>query len=240
MDEEIRRVLIAEDDKDIIQVLKMYLSNAGFEVLTARNGMTAYQILCKEKVDVGIFDIMMPRMDGYQLIQKVRTESNMPIIVLSAKKEDADKILGLDIGADDYITKPFNPLEVVARVKATLRRFYDLNPTPPVDEDKTQLVYGDIRIDKKNHQLYKGGKEISTTRAELGILIFLMEHAGTVYTKRQIYDYLNGDYCVTSDESSITVHIYNIRNKLEDDNKDPKYIITVRGLGYKFSERPAK
>lgn len=233
MEEEKRRILIAEDDGDIIQVLKMYLSNAGFELLTARNGMAAYQIFCKEKVDAGIFDIMMPRMDGYHLIKKVRETSNIPIIVLSAKKEDTDKIFGLDIGADDYITKPFNPLEVVARVKAVLRRFYDLNPTPPVDEEKTQLVFENIRIDKLNHQLYKDGKEIYTTPAELSILILLMENRGRVFTKIQIYEYLNGNYC-PSDEKSITVHISNIRNKIEEDKKNPRFIVTVRGLGYRF------
>ena len=128
MNERVYRILIAEDDGDIVEVLKLYLENQGYEVLAAPNGRIAYEIIQKEEVDMGIFDIMMPEMNGYELTREVRKTRTIPIIILSAKQEDSDKIIGLDIGADDYLTKPFNPLEVVARVKAQFRRYYQLNP----------------------------------------------------------------------------------------------------------------
>lgn len=235
MDEDKRQqsILIAEDDTDITQVLKLYLENQGYRVLTAGNGEQACRAFEKEKIDLGIFDIMMPVMNGYELIRWARQRYNLPIIVLSAKKEDSDKILGLDLGADDYIVKPFNPLEVVARVKASLRRFYDLNSGNKEIEEQDLISYRGLELNRQTMQLFKNGQEIRVTPTEIKILMLLMKNPGRVYTKVQIYEYLRGEY-FENDENTIMVHISNLRDKIEDDPKDPEYIITVRGLGYKL------
>ncbi len=232
MNERVYRILIAEDDGDIVEVLKLYLENQGYEVLAAPNGRIAYEIIQKEEVDMGIFDIMMPEMNGYELTREVRKTKNIPIIILSAKQEDSDKIIGLDIGADDYLTKPFNPLEVVARVKAQFRRYYQLNPEQVKVSDE-ELVSGDLRIDMQSLTLYKKDEVVNATPTELKILILLMRHPGRIYTKVQIYEHLNGEY-FENDENALMVHISNLRNRIEDDQKHPEYLLTVRGLGYKF------
>jgi DNA-binding response OmpR family regulator len=202
-------------------------------VLAAPDGEKAYEILQKEKVDLGLFDIMMPKMDGYKLIRKVREFSNIPVIIISAKREDSDRIIGLDIGADDYLTKPFNPLEVVARVRSSLRRYYDLNPS--VQPEGRELSFGDLRIDQEKMILYKGEEEISVTPTELRILMLLMKNPGRVYTKVQIAENLSGEYFL-SEENTVMVHISNLRNKIEEDPKNPNYLVTVRGLGYKMGK----
>ena len=225
MNERVYRILIAEDDGDIVEVLKLYLENQGYEVLAAPNGRIAYEIIQKEEVDMGIFDIMMPEMNGYELTREVRKTKNIPIIILSAKQEDSDKIIGLDIGADDYLTKPFNPLEVVAR-------YYQLNPEQVKVSDE-ELVSGDLRIDMQSLTLYKKDEVVNATPTELKILILLMRHPGRIYTKVQIYEHLNGEY-FENDENALMVHISNLRNRIEDDPKHPEYLLTVRGLGYKF------
>ena len=210
MNERVYRILIAEDDGDIVEVLKLYLENQGYEVLAAPNGRIAYEIIQKEEVDMGIFDIMMPEMNGYELTREVRKTKNIPIIILSAKQEDSDKIIGLDIGADDYLTKPFNPLEVVARVKAQFRRYYQLNPEQVKVSDE-ELVSGDLRIDMQSLTLYKKDEVVNATPTELKILILLMRHPGRIYTKVQIYEHLNGEY-FENDENALMVHISNLRN----------------------------
>ncbi|MBQ2576414.1 MAG: response regulator transcription factor [Lachnospiraceae bacterium] len=227
------RILIAEDDIDIIGVLRLYLENEGYEVLSAPDGEKAYEILQEEKVDLGLFDIMMPKMDGYELIRRVRQFSNIPIIVISAKREDSDRIIGIDIGADDYLTKPFNPLEVVARVRSSLRRYYDLNPSS--GQERGDLVYKDLRVNRENMTLYKGKEEIAVTPTELRILMLLMKNPGRVYTKVQIAENLSGEYFF-SEENTVMVHISNLRNKIEADPKNPEYLVTVRGLGYKMGK----
>ncbi len=226
-----RTILIAEDDKDIVGVLKLYLENEDYRVLSAANGREALEVLRREEVDLGIFDIMMPEMNGYDLIREVRKERNMPILILSAKQDDADKIIGLDIGADDYLTKPFNPLEVVARVRAQLRRFYKLNPGN--DRSPRELMNGELRLDLETFILYRNGEEIPVTPTELKILMCLMKRPGQVLTKMQIYEQVNGEY-FENDENSLMVHISNLREKIETDPKHPEYLLTVRGLGYKF------
>ena len=240
------RILVAEDDGDIVQVLKLYLNNEGYEVLHAPNGAEALEIMEQQPADLCIFDIMMPRMDGYELIRRVREFSAIPIIVLSAKKEDADRIVGLNIGADDYLVKPFNPLEVVGSV---LRRCYkfDKKPDPSIsteagegtgsqsfqtDED---IRFENLRLDRSTRKLYVDEKIVPTTPAEFRILELLMSHPGRVYTKIQIYEFLNGEYYI-NDENTITVHISNLRKKIEANNREPRYIQTVRGIGYKFCE----
>ncbi|MCR4781298.1 MAG: response regulator transcription factor [Lachnospiraceae bacterium] len=229
------RILIAEDDSDIVGVLKLYLENEGYEVLSAPNGKKALDILENETIDLALFDIMMPEMNGYELIQKARESYNFPIIIISAKREDSDKIIGLNIGADDYLTKPFNPLEVIARVKSSLRRFYELNPAFSDEDEMSDICIGELRLDQKKMKLYKNDEEISVTPTELKILILLMQNPGRIYTKVQIYEYLNGEFFI-ADESTVIVHISNLRTKIEEDSKNPKYLITVRGLGYKFED----
>ncbi len=225
-------VLIAEDDPDIVEVLRLYLENAGYRVLAASDGVAAMEVLRRESVDVGLFDIMMPRMNGYELIRRVRSVSSIPILVISAKKEDSDKILGLDLGADDYLVKPFNPLEVLARVRSAVRRSYDLSGAAE-DRNPESVSYADLRIDLAAMQLYKGDREIDLTPTELKILLLFMKNPGRVYTKVQISKYLNGEY-YDADEKTIMVHISNLREKIEENPKKPRYILTVRGLGYKL------
>lgn len=229
-------ILIAEDDFDIVMVLKLYLQNEGYNVLSASNGIDALSIISKQKIDLCLSDIMMPKMNGYELIKKIREDYNIPIIIISAKREDSDRIIGLDIGADDYIVKPFNPLEVVARVRSALRRFYKLNPLYKEEDDTGILSFLDLKVDQNTLSCYKNDKEIIITPTELKILTLLMKNPGRVYTKGQIYEYLNGEFYI-NDENTIMVHMSNLRNKIEDDPKSPKYIITVRGLGYKLGEK---
>lgn len=232
-DDKQKTILIAEDDADISEVLKLYLENQGYRVFCAEDGITASHIADKERIDLGIFDIMMPRMNGFELIRKVREKYNFPIIVLSAKREDSDKILGLDVGADDYLAKPFNPLEVVARVRAAFRRFYDLNTGTREVQKREILRYRELEVNRQTLQLFKNGKEIRVTPTELKILMLLMQTPGRVYTKVQIYEHLRGEY-FENDENTIMVHISNLREKIEEDSRKPEYLITVRGLGYKI------
>lgn len=243
------RILVAEDDGDIVQVLKLYLNNEGYEVLHAPNGAEALEIMAQQPADLCIFDIMMPRMDGYELIRRVREFSAVPIIVLSAKREDADRIVGLNIGADDYLVKPFNPLEVVARVRSVLRRCYefDKKSDPSLSNDageeggsqplrtEDDIRFENLRLDRNTRKLYVDEEIVSTTPAEFRILELLMSHPGRVYTKIQIYEFLNGEYYI-NDENTITVHISNLRKKIEANKREPHYIQTVRGIGYKFCE----
>lgn len=228
------RILVAEDDIDIVGILKLYLQNEGYKVLSASNGVDALKLISEEKIDLCLCDIMMPKMNGYELIQNIRKEYNMPIIIISAKRTDSDRIIGLDIGADDYIVKPFNPLELVARVRSALRRFYKLNPSLS-EKDSGILVCGNLKVDQNTLTCYKNDKELLVTPTELKILTLLMRNPGRVYTKVQIYEHLNGEFFI-SDENTLMVHMSNLRNKIEDDPKKPKYIITVRGLGYKMGE----
>lgn len=225
-----KKILIAEDDRDIINILRLYLENAGYIVIAAENGMTALDRLKQEKPDLGIYDIMMPGMDGYELIRETRKISTMPILVLSAKNADSEKILGLDLGADDYLSKPFNPLEVTARVNAALRR-------REMDDQKQseghELTAGDLRLDLDACVLYRKSERVELTSTEFRILALLMGHPGWVYSKDEIYEMLRGEY-YESDENTLMVHISNLRKKIEDDPKKPVYLITVRGLGYKF------
>jgi DNA-binding response OmpR family regulator len=224
------KILIAEDDEDIVSILKLYLENAGYSVMACFNGEDALKEV-ESKPDLCLFDIMMPKMNGYDLIREVRKKYVMPIIIISAKNKDSDKIIGLDLGADDYILKPFNPLEVVARVRSALRRYTMLNPA--AQGDNPVLTSGDLKVDTNRMLLFKDGEEIKVTPTELKLLVMLMRNPGRVYTKAQIYENLIGENFL-SDENTIMVHISNLRNKIEDDPKKPRYLVTVRGLGYKF------
>lgn len=233
MSKDKNRILIAEDDKDILSLLRLYLEKDGFDVLFAEDGIVAYDMIEQEEPDLVISDIMMPGMNGYDLIQKIRkSRNNVPIIILSAKNQDNDKILGLDIGADDYMTKPFNPLELVAHVKAALRRFYSLGSG---ETAATSYQVGELEIDIERARFTKKGEEISLTPFEFKIMTLLMKNPGRVFTKVQIYEYISGEYYET-DENALMVHMSKLRDKIEDDRNEPKYIKTIRGLGYKIEK----
>ena len=234
MSDKMYKILIAEDESDIIELLRLYLENAGFIVIGAADGIEALNIIESEHIDLAIFDIMMPRLDGYQLIRKVREKHNFPIMVLSAKNQDSDKILGLDLGADDYLTKPFNPLEIVARVKSALRRFYQLNDNTQ-EQNSGVIRVGEITLNTISMSADKNGEEIPLTPTEFKILSLLMQNPGRVFTRTQIYESVMGEY-YESDDNTIMVHIAKIREKIEKDSKKPEYLLTVRGLGYKIAK----
>ncbi len=227
-------ILLAEDDEDIVKLLKLYLENEGYNTFWAKDGVEATEIFGREKIDLALVDIMMPRMNGYELTKFIRKKSNIPIIILSAAQLDSDKILGLNLGADDYMVKPFNPLELVARINANLRRFYKLGNMQ--DEDDGKIVIGDLTLDTNTLTVEKKGVPVNLTATEYKILLMLMKSPGRVFTKMQIYEEVNGDYFAT-DDNTMMVHISNIRDKIEDDPKNPRYIKTLRGLGYKIEKQ---
>jgi DNA-binding response OmpR family regulator len=232
------KILIAEDDEDIIKLIKLYLENEKYEVFCATNGIDALNIVENNAIDLLVLDIMMPKLNGYEVTKKIRENSNMPILVLSAKNLHSDKILGLDLGADDYIEKPFNPLEVIARIKSLLRRCYNLNIK--IDKNKSEekdnvLEIGQLVLDTQNFTVTKDKEEIILTPSEYKILVTLMKSPGRVYTKVQIGEIIKGDY-FASDDNTIMVHISKLREKIEDNPKNPIYIKTIRGVGYKFEK----
>lgn len=226
------KILIAEDDRDIIDLVRLYLEKEGYTVISAEDGLVAMDLLTDESPDLVICDIMMPGMDGHELIRRTREAgSNIPIIILSAKDRDEDKIKGLDIGADDYMTKPFNPLEIVAHVRAALRRFYKLGGEAAPTANIYQV--GELTIDVDKALFTKNGKEIDLTPFEFKVMTLLMKNPGRVFTKVQVYEQINGEY-FENDENTLMVHMSKLRDKIEDDRNNPKYIKTVRGLGYKI------
>ena len=219
-----QNILIAEDDADIRGLLKLYLESEGFSIICADNGETALELAETASPQLAILDIMMPGLNGLELTQKLRERTAMPIMILSARDRDQDKILGLNIGADDYMTKPFNPLEVVARVKALLRR-------SGTSSDRIRV--GCFEIDLSNHTVEKDGVQVQLTPMEYKILARMMKSPGRIYTKVQLYESVCGEY-FESDDNTIMVHISRIREKIEYDPKKPEHLITVRGVGYKF------
>ncbi|WP_026493789.1 response regulator transcription factor [Butyrivibrio sp. XPD2002] len=226
------KILVAEDDVDIISLLRLYLENANYEVISAENGKEALLAVENEQPNLFICDIMMPKMSGYEVIKTIRDRgNNIPILVLSAKNQDSDRILGLDIGADDYMVKPFNPLEIVARANAMLRRFYKLGSSDM--SDSMTFTVGELRLDVEKARFSKKNEEILLTPTEFKIMTLLMKNPGRVFTKVQIYEHVNGEY-YENDDNTLMVHMSKLRDKIEDDSKNPRYIKTVRGLGYKL------
>ena len=219
--------LIAEDDDDIRSLLRLYLEGEGYRVLEASDGAAALRLAREESPDMAVLDVMMPEMNGFELTQALRKYSDIPILILSAKSQDNDKILGLNLGADDYIAKPFNPVEIVARVKAQLRR---ANRTTG-----STLTVRDLTLDTASFQLWKSGQPILLTPMEYKILARLMRSPGRIFTKIQLYEGAIGTY-FEGDDNTMMVHISKLREKIEDDPKNPRYIITVRGLGYKIEK----
>lgn len=226
-------ILIAEDDPDIVELLTLYLTGAGFSVQTAADGNQALAAVQAGGISLVLADLMMPGLNGYALIRQVRTFSNLPILILSAKSLDTDKVLGLDIGADAYLTKPFNALEVVAYVKAALRRYYSLGAQAGETPVPSTLSVGPIELDPVQFTVRKNGRAVSLTSTELKILAKLMASPGRVFTKAQLYECVGGEF-YESDDNTMMVHISNLRAKIEDDPSKPQYIKTVRGLGYKI------
>lgn len=220
-----KTILIAEDDADIRAVLRLYLESEGFRVVESADGKAALAAALRESPDAAILDVMMPEMNGYELTRALRRTSDIPLLILSAKSADNDKILGLNLGADDYIAKPFNPMEVVARVKAHLRR--------AGGSRRESLTVGALTLDTAAMQLYKDGQPVALTPTEYKILAQLMRAPGRIFTKVQLYEGIAGEF-FESNDNTMMVHISKLREKIEDDPKNPRYIITIRGLGYKI------
>ena len=220
-------ILIAEDDADIRDLLRLYLEGEGFCVLEAGDGASALRIAREQSPSMAIVDIMMPEMNGFELTRALRKYSDIPILILSAKSQDNDKILGLNLGADDYIAKPFNPVEIVARVKAQLRR-----------AERTSgsiLTVRELTLDTASFQLTKNGQPILLTPMEYKILAMLMRSPGRIFTKIQLYEGAIGTY-FEGDDNTMMVHISKLREKIEDNPRKPARLVTVRGLGYRFEK----
>lgn len=227
-------ILVCDDDKDIVEAISIYLETAGYNVLKAYNGLEALEVIGSKVVHLVIIDIMMPEMDGIKATRLLRERSKVPVIFLSAKSEDADKILGLDIGADDYVTKPFNPLELVARVKSQIRRYTELGTIAATDNDDV-IVNGGLVIDDKAKTVSVDGDDVKLTPIEYDILLFLTKNSGIVFTTSQIYEAVWEEDALGAD-NIIAVHIRHIREKIEINPKEPKYLKVVWGQGYKIEK----
>jgi DNA-binding response OmpR family regulator len=224
-------VLIAEDENDIRNLLTLELEQQGYSVLAAKDGLEALGIIHNASVDLAILDVMMPKLDGFNLLRKIRERSNLPVVFLTARGEEMDRILGLGLGADDYLVKPFSLAELLARVNAQLRRNHEYLPQKA--KEPSQIKYGDLILDKDGCCVYKGGMLVELNAKEYKLLKYLMENPKRVFTKRQLYREV-WDEDVYYDDNTVMVHISHIRNKIENDPKNPEYIKTVRGIGYKF------
>ena len=225
-------ILICDDEKDIISALEIYLKSDGYHVLKAYNGMEAVEIMKNEQVHLVLMDIMMPEMDGIEAMVKIRELSNVPVILLTAKGEDTDKVLGLTVGADDYVTKPFNPVELQARVKSQLRRYMQLGSGQEVKE---KLRSGGIEMDDRSKEVFLDGELVNLTRTEYDILKFLMEHKGEVFSPDEIYEAVWHDSAYGV-ENTVAVHIRHLREKIEYNPAEPRYLKVVWGRGYKLEE----
>lgn len=228
------RILVCDDDKEIVEAIEIYLTQEGYEVLKAYDGEEAIQTLKKEHVDLLIMDVMMPRLDGIRATLKIREENSLPIIILSAKSEDADKILGLNIGADDYVTKPFNPLELVARAKSQLRRYTQLGSTVQ-DEKKEVYEVGGLSINDELKEVTVDGESVRLTPIEYNILLLLVKNQGKVFSIDQIYENIWNEEAIGAD-NTVAVHIRHIREKIEINPKEPRYLKVVWGVGYKIEK----
>lgn len=228
------RILAADDEIELLDVLELFLQKEKLKLIKARDGAEAYSCFKSSHPHLVLLDIMMPKMDGFAVLQQIRLESKIPAIMLTARDQDYDKILGLDLGADDYITKPYNPIEVTARIKAQLRRSYDYDAGGS-DNDVSEIRHSNLVLRPKEGALYKNGLVISLTGTELRILELLMRNPGRIFTKQQIFDFAWKEEFL-GDDNTIMVHVSNLRSKLEDDPKQPRLLKTVKGLGYKFEK----
>ena len=225
-------VLVVDDEKEIRDAIDIYLRGEGINVIKAKDGLEALEVLDKEDVHLVVLDLMMPRLDGMQTCMKIRETRNMPIIMLSAKSEDSDKILGLNIGADDYVTKPFNNLELVARVKSQLRRY---EKPLSIENSQDTIIIKDLLIDNINKKVVLRGNEVKLTATEYKILILIASHPGRIISIKEIYEKVWEEAFYKS-ENTVTVHIRRMREKIEINSKDPEYIKVVWGIGYKVDK----
>jgi len=224
-------ILAADDEVELLDALELFMGKENMRLVKAADGVAALELFEKHQPDLVLLDVMMPGLDGFAVLRRIRERSRVPALMMTARNEDYDKILGLELGADDYITKPYNPLEVVARVKAQLRRCYDYQEQKP-ECDEVLRAFG-LELNPAECQVRKNGQEISLTKTEFKILELLMKTPGRIYTKQQIFDY-SWEEPYMGDDSTIMVHISNLRNKVEDEPKRPVMIKTIKGLGYKF------
>ena len=226
------KILVCDDDKEIARAIEIYLNNEGFEVIKAYDGFEALSIVRSEDVKLAIMDVMMPKLDGIQATQMIRNEKDIAIIMLSAKSEDYDKIIGLNIGADDYVTKPFNPMELIARVKSQLRRYTQFGSAAEPSEEGIYRV-GGLVIDDNSKKVTVDGRDVMLTATEFGILKLFAENPNRVFSMGQIYEAV-WDEPAYNPENTVAVHIRHIREKIEINPKDPRYIKVVWGTGYKL------
>ncbi|MCD4686253.1 MAG: response regulator transcription factor [Anaerolineae bacterium] len=223
-----RKILIADDEQHIIDTVRAYLENAGLTVVTARNGRDALFTFRHEKPDLVLLDVMMPEMDGWEAARLIRRESDVPILFLTARVDDVDKITGLELGADEYITKPFSPRVVVAQVRAVLRRAYgDLSTEP------TTWRNGTLELNTETHEVMRDGQRLSLTPSEFDLLAVLIQRPGRVFTRMELLEGIQGE-AFAGYERTVDVHIKNLRAKIEDDPRNPRYIETVYGVGYRM------
>ncbi len=235
-----QKILVCDDDKQIVEAISIYLTGEGFQVLKAYDGYDALDIMEKETVDLLIIDVMMPGLDGIRTTLKIREKSSVPIIILSAKSEDNDKILGLNIGADDYLTKPFNPLELVARVKSQLRRYTQLGKlgeSAPVSDN----IYrnGGLMMNDDTKEVTVDGEPVKLTPIEYNILLLLVKNAGKVFSIDEIYTSIWNEEAIGAD-NTVAVHIRHIREKIEINPREPRYLKVVWGVGYKIEKQSSE
>lgn len=227
------RILVAEDDADIRNLLRISLQEAGYEVVAAKDGKEAWQVLQAQPCHLAILDVMMPVVDGFSLLRTIREVSTIPVIFLTARTDDIDKVLGLGLGADDYLSKPFSMVELLARVGAQLRRSNEY--LAPAGRSRSLITYGDLCIDKDTCCVYRAGELIELGAKEYKLLLYFMEHPEKVFTKRQLYEAVWGDEFYY-DDNTVMVHMSHLRNKIETNPHEPRYLKTVRGIGYKLHD----
>jgi len=231
---ELKRILIVEDDHSIASLQRDYLELAGYEVAIVSSGSEALEAVARETYDLIILDIMLPGVDGFSVLRTIREEEDIPVLLVSARSEELYKIKGLDLGADDYMTKPFSPAELVARVNAHLKKYERLKERfGKVEPEKIRLRVRGLEIDKDARQVFVNGREVTLAQKEFDLLLFLLQHANRVFSKEELFERVWGMDAL-SDVSTVTVHIARIREKIEDNPSKPQYVATVWGAGYKF------
>ena len=227
------KILVVDDEKEIADLLELYLISDGFQVKKAYDAQEGLRIMKEEKIDLVLLDIMMPNIDGLEMCRRIRETHNVPIIMVSAKTQELDKIVGLTTGADDYVTKPFNPLELMARVKSQLRRYRDLNPAQEKKSESTVIQVKNLTINKETHQVFVDGESVKLTPIEFDILYLLATYPGRVFSTDEIFEKVWNEK-VYEANNTVMVHIRRLRGKMKDDTREDKIITTVWGVGYKI------
>ena len=227
------KILVVDDEKEIADLLELYLISDGFQVKKAYDAQEGLRIMKEEKIDLVLLDIMMPNIDGLEMCRRIRETNNVPIIMVSAKTQELDKIVGLTTGADDYVTKPFNPLELMSRVKSQLRRYRDLNPAQEKKSESAVIQVKNLTINKETHQVFVDGESVKLTPIEFDILYLLATHPGRVFSTDEIFEKVWNEK-VYEANNTVMVHIRRLRGKMKDDTRADKIITTVWGVGYKI------